>query len=262
MEFIGQEKLINTLNSYTLASLPKTMMFLGEPGCGKHTLAQRLADRLDLVTLKIESKITADQLIDYYQNPVETLYIIELANFTDKQQNSLLKFIEEPSDYAYILIIVESEANILPTILNRCVKFEFEKYTKEQLSNFVNSDNNLLYDICNTPGQIKLVDSEAINNLFNLCMSIVKHLQMASYSNTLTIVSKINHKEDYNKFDQNMFLKMLSYVSFNEYIQTNSDQAFKIYKLTNYFKQAKLNKNIVKENYMINFITQLWEAIH
>ena len=53
MEFVGQEKLINTLNSYTLDSLPKTMMFLGESGCGKHTLAQTLAEKLGLTILKI-----------------------------------------------------------------------------------------------------------------------------------------------------------------------------------------------------------------
>ena len=262
MNFIGQEKLIQLLDNYTLATLPKTMLFMGDFGCGKHTLAKRLANRLDLIIQPIDSKITNDQLIEYYQKPVETLYLVELQNFTDKNQNNLLKFIEEPSDYAYIILLAESEANILPTILNRCTKFQFEVYTKEQLLNFTNSTNDLIFKVCTTPGQIKLSDPESIKELFTLCENIVTKISKASYSNTLTIVSKLNHKEDYNKFDQSLFLKMLSYVSFEEYIKTNSDIAFKIYSLTTYFKQAKLNKNIVKENYMINFITQLWEAVH
>ncbi len=262
MDFVGQEKLIGLLDNYTLATLPKTMLFIGAFGCGKHTLAKRLANKLDLAIQLIDSKITNNQLIEYYQKPIETLYLIELQNFTDKNQNNLLKFIEEPSDYAYIILLAESEANILPTILNRCTKFQFESYTKDQLLNFTDTTEDLVFKICDTPGQIKLADPESIINLFNLCKNIVTQMSKASYSNTLTIVAKLNHKEDYNKFDQNLFLKMLNYVSFEEYIKTNSDDAFKIYNLTNYFKQAKLNKNIVKENYMINFITQLWEAIH
>jgi replication-associated recombination protein RarA len=262
MEFIGQDRILKLINSYSISTLPKSMLFIGESGCGKHTLANLISSNLGLNIVKIDSKITKDQLIDYYQSPIETLYLIDLANFTDKQQNQFLKFIEEPSDYAYIIIIAESEAGILPTVLNRCVKFEFEKYTKDQLSIFLETDNELVYKICNTPGQLKMADSESINNLFNLCSVVVKRLPAASYANTLTIASKINHKEEYNKFDQDMFLKMLSYVAFNEYINTNSTHALTIYQIVNNFKQAKLNKNIVKENYVLNLLTQLWEAVH
>ena len=38
MNFIGQRKLLEKLNKYTRETLPKTLLFLGDEGCGKHTV--------------------------------------------------------------------------------------------------------------------------------------------------------------------------------------------------------------------------------
>ena len=94
----GQEKLLEQLNKYTLATLPKTLLFLGDKGCGKHTFINNLCERLSLDKHIITTKITPEQLIEFSQRPVPTAYIIDLTDFTEKQQNQFLKFIENVNE--------------------------------------------------------------------------------------------------------------------------------------------------------------------
>ena len=145
MEFIGQQALLNILSSYTLSTLPKTILFIGEKGCGKRTVAKILANRLNLELVTFESDFAGEDLVEFQQKPVETLYMIDLANFSEKQQNQFLKFIEEPSPYVYVLLIAESESGVLDTILNRCMKYQFENYSVDQLKQIAEYTNVLIY---------------------------------------------------------------------------------------------------------------------
>ena len=46
MQIIGQEKLLNILNAYLENnSLPNSLLFVGEKGCGKHTIASYISSR-------------------------------------------------------------------------------------------------------------------------------------------------------------------------------------------------------------------------
>ena len=39
---IGQEKLVNKLKGYTFISMPKTLLFIGESGCGKSVTSRAI----------------------------------------------------------------------------------------------------------------------------------------------------------------------------------------------------------------------------
>ena len=56
MIFIGQAKLRATLEAYTINTLPQTLLFLGEEGCGKKSLIKELANRLGLSLIKLTEK--------------------------------------------------------------------------------------------------------------------------------------------------------------------------------------------------------------
>ena len=45
---IGQTKLINRINSFTIDSLPHSILMIGDLGCGKHTLCKYIADKFGL----------------------------------------------------------------------------------------------------------------------------------------------------------------------------------------------------------------------
>ena len=134
MNIIGQQKLLSKLDTYyNMNNLPKTQMLIGPSGCGKHTFAKHSADKFSLDYLEIKEDVSNEDLIDYLHSTINTLYVIDLSKFTEKEQNTFLKALEEPSKSAYFILLANSEAGILNTILNRCIKHTFEPYTKEQI---------------------------------------------------------------------------------------------------------------------------------
>ena len=139
---VGQSKLLTTINSYSKQTLPKALMLIGTIGCGKHTVARYIAEKFELDYVEIEESVTAADLDSFTYKTIDTLYVINLNKFSEKQQNSLLKFLEEPSKSVYVLLMAESEVNVLGTILNRCIKYTFEPYTKEQLEQITNTSIN------------------------------------------------------------------------------------------------------------------------
>lgn len=265
MKLVGQSSLVTKLNNYTLQTLPKTLLFLGEQGCGKHYLASYVSQLFNIKLHIITPEVTADDLIEFSQNPLTTLYLIDLNNFTEKQQNQFLKFIEEPTSTVYIILITKSESGILPTILNRCIKYYFEPYTPEQLKEISGNNeaaNSIIYQICNTPGKLFNNSLSSIKDAYNLCMTLTEKLSQASWANTLKISTMINYKEDYNKIDFNLFFDTLEFVSFNYYKANNTKLSWIIYNITNKAKQIMIDKIIVKENFMLNFLTKLWKETH
>lgn len=262
---IGQEKLLKILDSYTLQNVPRTILFLGQEGCGKSWLSAYLAERLDLDQVKISSDITAEKLTEYYQCPIAKMYTINLKDFDEKQQNKILKFIEEPSSNMYVILRAESEVGILPTILNRCVKHTFEEYTPEQLQEFawaIKCADTRIYEICKTPGQLNSLPEDNLDSIFTLCETIVKALPSANYANTLGLLTKINLKDEASKIDFNLFFQVLKYVAFDTYVKTNNELSLKIYRYTVDRLAAAFSKSISKESFMLNYLDGLWRLAH
>ena len=105
---IGQQHIVEALTKYSLETLPKTVLLLGENGSEQFDVAKEVAAHFSLETVIISSKVEPEELIAYSQDPVSKLYIIDLAEFTEKQQNQFLKFIEEPSPTVFIILVAES----------------------------------------------------------------------------------------------------------------------------------------------------------
>ena len=262
---IGQQYIVDELTKYSLDTLPKTVLLLGEAGSEQFDVAKEVAAHFGLETITISSKVEPEELIAYSQDPVSKLYIIDLAEFTEKQQNQFLKFIEEPSPTVFIILVTESTVGVLPTILNRCVKFTCAPYSEAQLKEcewMIRNPNELVYKICKTPGQLADVDGDQIQALFTLCDKVVSQVKKASYANTLTLVAKVNCDKDETKFDFYQFFNTLEYISFNKYLDTKDTELYKLYKYINKAKQSYLNKKIAKEAFMLNFLDGLWRLVH
>lgn len=262
---IGQQHIVDALTKYSLENLPKTVLLLGENGSEQFDVAKEVAAHFGLETVIISSKVEPEELIAYSQDPVSKLYIIDLAEFTEKQQNQFLKFIEEPSPTVFIILVAESTVGVLPTILNRCTKFTCAPYSEAQLKEcgwMVRNPNDLVYKICKTPGQLEDVDGDQIQALFALCDKIVSQVKKASYANTLTLVAKVNCDKDETKFDFYQFFNTLEYVSLKKYIETKDVNLYKLYMYINKTKQSYLNKKIAKEAFMLNFLDGLWRLEH
>ena len=255
---IGQSKLLSKIDTYyTTKRLPKTLMFLGPAGCGKHMVAKYIAEKFELDYTEINENITNEGLEDYLYSTLDTLYVIDLNKFTEKQQNQFLKFIEEPSKSVYVLLLATSEAGILNTILNRCIKHTFEPYTKEQLEQITMlSVDDLAFKIFKTPGKIIKLSHIGLQNLLNTAGNLICNINKLTYGNTLAVSTKINYKDLYDKLDFDLFLDTIEYLALDDYKNTASEKSFTVFKITNQFKQR-----LIKEILMLNYLTTLWEAM-
>ena len=257
---IGQEKLVKALEGYTLETAPKTILFLGQSGCGKSWIANAFAKQLDLEVVVVQPDSTAEKLIEYYQCPINKMYLIDLKDIVEKDQNKFLKFIEEPSKTMNIILMAESTVGILPTILNRCVKYVFEPYTPEQLKQFdwaVNCSEEIAYEICKTPGQLLELSADNLDQALGLCRAIVSSVDKANYANTLSIVTKINLKDDAKKIDFKLFFDLMTYAAFDDYKKNNNELSFKIYLYTIRQQAKALNINVAKEAFLLNYLDNI-----
>jgi len=260
MNIIGQTKLLSKINA--MEYLPKTLMFLGPAGCGKHTIAKYVAEEFNLDFVEIEESVSAQDLEDYIHKTIDTLYLINLNKFTEKQQNQFLKFIEEPSKSVYIILIANSEAGILNTILNRSIKYHLEPYTKEQIEQITNTSvNDLAFKIFQTPGKLLNLTEQSFNDVMGLANTVVHSINRATYPNALVVSTKINYKDLYNKIDFDLFFDAVEYLALEDYISNKTEQSLTVFKTTNQFKQYATQQNLIKEILMINYLTTLWEAV-
>lgn len=260
---IGQRKLLNLINSYTMDSFPRSSIIIGENGCGKHTLVKKISDKLNLELIDITENLNLDYLNEIYLKSIPAIYLIDGNIINEKQQNIILKFIEEPLKNSYIIIICEAKNILLETVINRCMLFEFEEYTKEELLQFVDDKNiDLLLSICKTPGQIMTLKTLDVESLYDLCYKVVTKLQEASLVNTLSISHKINYKDEYEKYDLMLFINMLINVLCNKIVEEDNKQYIFIYKETMELRNKLSDKRLNKQHIFENYLVKLWLGVH
>ena len=128
---LGQERLQNRLLLSSLNDLPHTILLIGDDGCGKHFLASEMSKHYNLDLIDISDNISLETIEEIMMKPIPAFYLIDSSKITDRQQNVILKFLEEPNQYAYIIMIAKNKSYLLDTIINRCVSYEFETYSRE-----------------------------------------------------------------------------------------------------------------------------------
>lgn len=126
----------------------------------------------DFIRIKLEDDINSIKIEqirklqeDIVKKPIvseKKVYIIEDSDkMTVGAQNCLLKTLEEPPEYAIIILLVENENLILNTIKSRCTKIIFTEETEKEMTEeqrniyseleriFCNIDNYTLLDVLN-----------------------------------------------------------------------------------------------------------------
>lgn len=259
---IGQTKLLSVIDSFTKQTLPKTLLFTGPIGCGKHTISKYIAEHFDLDLINIEESVTSEELDSFLLSTIDTLYVIDLNKFSEKQQNQFLKFIEEPSKSVYTILLANSEVSVLPTVINRCTKYSFDIYSKEELEQILTTTvNDLAFTIFKTPGKLLNLTESSFNDLLSLGEKIITKIGQVTYGNALIISTRVNYKDLYSKVDFDLFFDVVEYLALEDFKLNNNKQSLKIFEITNKFKQYTTHPNLIKENLMLNYLTTLWEAI-
>lgn len=218
---------------FSLKELPHSFALIGEEGSGKHLLASKInATFFNIPYLDISDNIS-DELIDgIYTYPQKRLYIIDVSKITEKDQNVILKFIEEPFENIYVCLLAIDRYFLLPTIRNRVIIYTLDAYSKSELKQFsdnqkINIDDGWFGDVIRTPGDILKVRSYNVdlNAIGTLTLNMVHNMYKASFPNALSIINKINFKDEFDKFDLTFFLRSL----YKEYLIGHRKERIKEY---------------------------------
>lgn len=262
--FVGQEKLINKINSLTLDSFPSTSVLYGDFGCGKKLLVKYISDKLGLRILDITEKLTQETIEEIYEKPEVCIYLIDSNKITVKQQNMILKFLEEPLKNSFIFILCENKSKLINTVWNRCYKWEFEQYKREDLVQFIDEEHkskmNYILSIASTPGQVKLIQTYDIENMIMLADKMFEKMSTASFPNTLTISDKVAFKDEKDKIDIRVFIKVLNHLILDKIRRSSEDRYLRIYHIVSDFYVKSKVANVDLKYLFDSFLTKMWKA--
>lgn len=152
-DVIGQEDFKNMVKTIQKTGVvPKAVLFTGDTGKGKTTLARVLARYInkvnditqanDIFEYNIGVNGTADDIRDLVsklrympRNPAhKSIYILdEVHRLTKTSASALLKEIEEPPSHVVFLLCTNEPDALLQTIRNRCEKVNLVPYTNEEI---------------------------------------------------------------------------------------------------------------------------------
>lgn len=85
----------------------------------------------------IREQLVADVAIKPYTGPYKIYIVDEAEKMTVQAQNALLKTIEEPPEYAVIILLAGNTGALLPTISSRCVTLNFKPVRDDVIKQYL-----------------------------------------------------------------------------------------------------------------------------
>ena len=251
---IGQQNLVAKLKSYSIANLPHSMLFVGEKGCGKHTLVKELEKYYKLSAIDISDSLELETIQEISAGSNSHFYVIDMNKTNEKQQNVILKFLEEPTSNTYIILLTTSKSILLDTIINRCLTFEFEPYSQNELMQFLSFEEGIeiLVEYCHTPGQVLSMSVEKIKTLLELCNNIINNIGKARFPNIFKISSKVIQEE----YDIDIFYNVLLERLEQSFLETQDNVYREMYNRTSEslkkHNDSRLNQELLLDSLVID----------
>jgi DNA polymerase-3 subunit gamma/tau len=168
-DVVGQEHVVRTLrNAVDQGKVHHAYLFVGSRGTGKTSMAKILAaclncehgptvepcgtcascvaiasaTSLDVIEMDAASNNSVDDIRDLRESvayaPVSgrhKVYILDEAHMLSPQAwNAFLKTLEEPPPHTIFVLATTEAQKVLPTVVDRCHRFDFGRPTVEQLA--------------------------------------------------------------------------------------------------------------------------------
>ena len=163
----------------------------------------------------IRAQINNDIAIKPYSSPRKVYIMNEGEKMTVQAQNALLKTLEEPPEYAVILILTANVDSLLPTILSRCVVLNMKPVPDNKIKKYLMEDlavPDYKANICvafarGNIGKAKmLATSEEFEKVKEEAVTLVKYINDMEISEIVKAIKKISEY----KFDVTDYLDILS----------------------------------------------------
>ena len=163
----------------------------------------------------IRRQINQDVGIKPYSSPRKVYIINEGEKMTPQAQNALLKTLEEPPEYAVILILTTNVDALLPTVLSRCVVMHMKPVQDAKVKKFLMEELQIpdyKANICvafarGNIGKAKLLaSSEEFEKVKEEAITLVKYINDMEITEIVKAITKISEY----KLEINDYLDILS----------------------------------------------------
>ena len=163
----------------------------------------------------IRTQINADIGIKPYSSPRKIYIMNEGEKMTPQAQNALLKTLEEPPEYAVIIILTTHLNSLLSTILSRCVVLNMKPVKDAHVKKYLMEEMQIpdyKADICvafargNVAKARLLAASEEFDNIKEEAITLLKYIDDMEISEVNAAIKKITEY----KIDVNDYLDILS----------------------------------------------------
>lgn len=247
---IGQKQLTDNLrNALKYNKISHAYMIQGEKMSGKHMIADVFARALqcesdgirpcnqcrsckqainnnhpDIIYVEhdkpnvisvdnVRTQINGDIAIKPYSGPYKIYIMDEAEKMNTQAQNALLKTLEEPPEYAVIILLTTNVETMLPTILSRCVVLDMKPVSEDKIKNFLMEKVEIpdyRAGICasfargNVGKAVMLASNEEFDKLKSEVLGIMKTISDMEVNQMAAAVKRITE----NKYDINDYLDL------------------------------------------------------
>lgn len=245
-EIIGQEDAKNLLkNAAKSGNHSHAYIFSGEKGSGKMMLAEAFATMLqcenpgedacgechsckqalnhnnpDIIYVRRENgksalgvdvvreQIVNDVVIKPYSNPYKIYIVDEAERMNQQAQNALLKTIEEPPEYAILILLTANHNAFLQTILSRCVLVQMKSVDTESIKRILQTNYDTVdyqaemvanFAQGNVGKAIALSSDVTFNEVKNRAITLCKRVSKMDEQQITLEVKEIKKENDSDK---------------------------------------------------------------
>lgn len=290
-DIIGNEKVKNDLEKILETNnILHSYMFVGQDGIGKKIFAKEFAKRILCINKEYKDcssciKFDSNNHPDFFilNEEGETIKVEQIRNLTSKinekpivsdkkvyiindsekmtvdAANCLLKTLEEPPEYAVIILIVSNESMILNTVKSRCIKIKFSNLKDDILKKYLEEH----YEVNNISNNMIRLFNGSIGNAIKLLE------KKDIYNQVDNLVEKINEDSIIDIFNNSKFMydkeninQILNYLIVCFYESSNENYKFLncISFISETIKRLKSNSNF--DMTIDSLLLNIWEEVN
>lgn len=221
-------------NSIKNNKINHAYMFEGIEGIGKETFANELAKILletsnlenapDCIRVKPDGNSIKIAQIRNLQSDIVIkphkkykIYIIDKAEkMTVEAQNALLKTLEEPPEYAIIILVTNNKESLIPTIKSRCEAIKFTPIPFVEIKNYlvtqgVEENRANLLSAFSRGSMKKALEMSSSNEFYEMKESVQNYLETILSKNMVEILDIPSQMEKYKSESITVLDMMINY---------------------------------------------------
>lgn len=275
IEIIGHKSQIEQINQLiNNKKLSHAYIFEGQDGIGKFLVAKKIA--ANILNIKdLENEAADVNIIEPEDGLIKISKIRQLGEeiilkptisekkifiirdgetMNEAAQNALLKVLEEPPEYAVIIITTASKEKLIRTIKSRCTSFKFLPLTKDEIRQFYdgeNIDENIINFSRGSIGKVELLKEKGyVQDIIDIYESL-KNKNLLQLNKAFLKLKE--YKEDIQEI---LELIMLKYFD-----ELKSDYTERIKQIDIVEKcRQNLKKNANFDIALDNMMVELWKV--